>query len=71
MLTGFAPRKRDLTIYIMPGFEQFQQSLEALGRHRLGRSCLYLKSLADVDQSVLHAMVRQSVEIMRQRYATT
>ncbi len=70
MLTGFAPRKRALTIYIMPGFEQFQPALAVLGKHRLGRSCLYLNSLAEVDQAVLSEMIRHSVEIMSQRYRT-
>lgn len=67
-LTGVAPRKQALTVYIMPGFEPFQQQLAALGPHKLGRSCLYIRRLDKVDIAVLEEIVDQSVDIMRQRY---
>ncbi len=67
-LTGVAPRKQALTIYIMPGFESFDAELTALGPHKLGRSCLYLRRLNKVDLAVLEDMIAHSVQIMRQRY---
>ncbi|MBM3457388.1 MAG: DUF1801 domain-containing protein [Armatimonadetes bacterium] len=60
-VTGFAPRKSNLTLYIMDGFEKYEPLLEQLGRHKTGRSCLYLKRLADVDLEVLAEMIRRSV----------
>ncbi len=65
---GFSPRKQDLTIYLMPGFDGRDALLERLGRHRTGKSCLYLKRLADVDREVLRELVRESLKAMDQRH---
>lgn len=69
-LTGFAPRKTALTIYIMPGFEEWPDLMERLGRFTTGRSCLYVKRLEDIDERVLEELVRRSVGLMRERYPT-
>ncbi|HET8771830.1 MAG TPA: DUF1801 domain-containing protein [Gemmatimonadaceae bacterium] len=69
MLIGFSPRKSDLTLYIMPGFSEHAEQLATLGRHRTGKSCLYIKRLADVDLAVLRDLMRESVAAMRKRYA--
>lgn len=63
-LTGFAPRKQNLTLYIMAGFEQYNTLLARLGKHKTGKSCLYLKRLADVDCDILRELVRQSAAHM-------
>ncbi|MEZ5670811.1 MAG: DUF1801 domain-containing protein [Alphaproteobacteria bacterium] len=67
-LTGFAPRKQNLVVYIMSGFAPFADLLAQLGRHRTGSSCLYLNGLAAVDLAVLERMVAESVAAMRERY---
>jgi len=67
-LVGFSPRKRDLTVYIMPGFERYATLLGKLGKHKTGRSCLYLKRLADVDIGVLEQLISDSVAHMKQKY---
>ena len=64
MVTGFSPRKQALTIYVMPGLERFPDLLERLGPYRAGKSCLYLRRLADVDLGVLEELVAASVEAM-------
>lgn len=64
-LTGFSPRKQNLTIYITAGFEQYEQLMARLGKHSCGKACLYLKRLGDADQAVLSELIRQSVEHMR------
>ena len=66
--TGFSPRKRALTLYIMPGFGEYGGLLERLGRHSLGKSCLYIKRLADIDLEVLRELVRLSVQAIREKY---
>src|SRR5210317_1474295 len=53
MLTGFSPRKQNLAIYIMPGFSAYDSLLDKLGKHKTGKSCLYINKLADVDLKVL------------------
>lgn len=68
-LTGFAPRKGNLTLYIMSGFREYEGLMKRLGKHRTGKSCLYVKSLEDVDMKVLTDLVRKSVSHMRKRNA--
>lgn len=65
-LAGFAPRRQDLTVYITVGFDAYGPLLDRLGRHKTGKSCLYLKRLEDVDLAVLRELVQRSVEHMRQ-----
>jgi hypothetical protein len=62
MLTGFSPRKNDLTLYIIGGTDAFPDVLKRLGKHKTRGSCLYIKKLADVDVDVLQELVEQSVE---------
>ena len=61
-ITGFSPRKKSLTVYIMSGFEKYQHLLEKLGKHKTGKSCLYINTLEDVDWVVLKEIIRKSVE---------
>ena len=63
-LTGFSPRKQNLTLYIMPGFEKYEILLSKLGKHSIGKSCLYIKEMEDVDVDVLKELIKQSVEYM-------
>jgi hypothetical protein len=64
-LIGFSPRKAALVLYIMPGFDGYEALMQRLGKHTTGKSCLYLKSLADVDLAVLRELVAESVAHMR------
>ncbi len=63
-LAGFSPRKQDLTLYIMAGFDRYDALMGKLGKHKTGKSCLYLKRLADVDVAVLEELVSASVKHM-------
>ena len=64
-LTGFSPRAQNLTLYIMPGFERYDALLKKLGKHKLGKSCLYINKLEDVDTSVLEELVTEGVKLMK------
>ena len=68
-LTGFSPRKQNLTLYVMDGFEGYDQLLGKLGKYSTGKSCLYIKKLEDVDQEVLRELVSKSVEHMKETNA--
>ena len=61
-LTGFSPRKQNLTVYIMAGFEAYDGLMQKLGKYKTGKSCLYIKKIEDIDQEVLRELVRQSSE---------
>ena len=63
-ITGFSPRKGDLTLSIMGGFEPISDLMARLGKHKTGKSCLYIKKLADVDTGVLRKIVENSVKGM-------
>ena len=67
-LIGFSPRKRELVVYIGPGFEPFQALLARLGKHKTGKSCLYIKRLSDVDVGVLEEMVVETLAYMADKY---
>lgn len=69
MLTGFSPRKQNLTLYIMSGFEGEPELMATLGKYKTGKSCLYLKKLDDVDLKVLEKLIAASVKFMKTRYA--
>lgn len=60
-LTGFSPRKQNLTLYIMSGFQQYDSLMSQLGKYTIGKSCLYLKTLANVSLDVLRELVTLSV----------
>lgn len=65
---GFSPRKQSLTLYVMPGFSNYDDLLSRLGKHRTGKSCLYVNKLADVDMDVLEQLIRSSLDAMREMY---
>jgi len=63
-LTGFSPRKQNLTLYINGGFDKYGGLLEKLGKYKTSKACLYIKKLADVDIQVLQEIVTKSVTAM-------
>lgn len=66
-IIGFSPRKQHLVLYIMDGYEKAADLMARLGKHRTGRSCLYLKRLADVDEAVLKQLIERGVAGMAER----
>ncbi len=65
LLTGFSPRKVATTLYLTTGFEMKGELLEKLGKHRLGKGCLYIKHLSDVDEKDLRDLIKTSFEEMK------
>lgn len=64
-VTGFSPRKQNLSLYIMGGFDEYEELLGKLGKHKTGKSCLYVNKLADVDMDVLKTLIASSVQHMQ------
>ena len=70
MVTGYSPRKKALTVYVMPGFSKFAPLMKKLGKYKTGKSCLYIKRLSEVNEDVLEQLIDQSVQLMRKTYRT-
>ncbi|MEM7335569.1 MAG: DUF1801 domain-containing protein [Chloroflexota bacterium] len=64
-LVAYSPRKQRITVYIMPGFAEYDDLLGQLGKHKIGKSCLYINKLADVDEGVLRKLIKESYEYMK------
>jgi len=67
-IAGFSSRKPDLTIYLFPEFPEREALLKKLGKHKMGKSCLYIRKLDDVDTGVLEKLVAGSIAEARRRY---
>lgn len=70
-MVGFSPRKANQVIYLMPGYENFDDELARLGKHKIGKSCLYINKLADVDLAVVEEMVRYTLDLLHENYETS
>lgn len=64
-LTGFSPRKQNLTLYVIMGFDQFEELMASLGKFKTGKSCLYIKRLSDVDTKVLKKLITEGVKHLK------
>jgi hypothetical protein len=68
-MTGFSPRKQNLTIYIIPGFAAYSEYLKKLGKYKIsGGSCLYINKLADVDMKILKDLISLGYKTMKEKY---
>lgn len=71
LATGFSPRKANLSIYILPGYGDFGPILDRLGKHKTGKSCLYVNKLADIDTDVLAELIRAGLDDLGRRWTIT
>lgn len=65
---GFSSRAANISIYIMPGYQDFEDELSRLGKHKIGKACLYIKRLSDVDEDVLKEIMQKGLEQMAEKY---
>ena len=65
---GFSPRKSNIVLYITDGFANYAELMTKLGKHKLGKSCLYIKRLSDVDEVVLEQLCSESLKWMDKKY---
>jgi hypothetical protein len=66
-ITGFSPRKQNLTLYSIVGFKQFDDLMKQLGKHSTGKGCLYINKLEDVDKKVLQKLITRSVQMAKKK----
>lgn len=70
-LTGFSPRKQNLTLYIMTGFKGSEILLRDIGKHKTGKACLYINKLEDINMEVLRTLIQQSIAVLRANEQST
>ena len=71
MMTGFSPRKQNISLYIIPGVGKYKNLLEKLGKHKIsGGSCLYIKRLSDIDEKVLKELIKVAFQDMKKAHKT-
>ena len=70
LMTGLSPRKGNLVVYLMTGFEDEPGLMAKLGKYKTGKSCLYIKNIEDVDLKVLTALIKRSFKAMKAKYPT-
>ena len=68
-IMGFSPRKQNLTLYLITGFERDAALMKKLGKCKTGKSCLYINTLDDIDLSVLKSLMKNSYEYMKTKHA--
>jgi hypothetical protein len=68
LATGFSPRKAEISVYILPGYADFGPILSRLGPHRVGKSCLYIKRLDRIDETVLAELIRAGLDDLARRW---
>lgn len=71
LATGFSPRKANQVLYIMPGYQDYGYMLDRLGKHKLGKACLYINKLADVDLDVLAEIIKTGLTDLSRKYPVT
>jgi len=69
--TGFSARKANIVIYVLPGYANFEDQLSLLGKHKLGKACLYINRLSDIDTAVLEEIIRAGLEDLATRWPIT
>jgi Domain of unknown function (DU1801) len=65
---GFSPRKANIVLYLIDGFDSQAALLEKLGKHKTGKSCLYIKRLSEIDETILEKLIVESLDYMAQKY---
>jgi hypothetical protein len=71
LATGFSPRKASLSIYVMPGYADYGAILDRLGKHKMGKSCLYVNKLADIDLDVLAELIKTGLDDLGRKWPVT
>ena len=71
LAAGFSPRKASLSLYIVPGYQDYQEILARLGKYKIGKSCLYINKLEDVDMDVLEELIRTGLRDLAKIWPVT
>lgn len=67
-LVGFSPRKAAISLYVFTGAKEHEYLLEGLGKYKMGKACIYIKKLSDINQEVLKKLVKETISFLQSRY---
>lgn len=67
-LLGFSPRKSAISLYVFSGADEHQYLLENLGKFKLGKSCIYINKLADIDVEELKTLMKETIQFLKTTY---
>jgi hypothetical protein len=67
-LVGFSPRKAAISLYVYTGIKEHEHLLEGLGKFKMGKACIYVKKLSDIDQDVLKKIMKETIEFLQSKY---
>jgi len=67
-LVGFSPRKAAISLYVYTGAKEHEQLLDGLGKYKMGKACIYIKKLADINQDALRKLMKVTIEYLQLRY---
>ncbi len=67
-LIGFSPRKAAISLYVYTGAKEHEYLLEGLGKYKMGKACIYVKKLSDINQEVLKKLVKETINFLQSRY---
>ena len=67
-LVGFSPRKAAISLYVFTGAKEHEYLLEGLGKFKMGKACIYIKKLSDIDQEVLKKIMKTTIDFLQTKY---
>lgn len=67
-LVGFSPRKAAISLYVYTGLKEHEHLLDGLGKFKMGKACIYVKKLSDIDQDVLKRLMKETIAYLQKRY---
>jgi hypothetical protein len=68
LLVGFSPRKAAISLYVYTGLKEHEHLLKDLGKFKIGKACIYIKKLSDINQEVLVKMIRETIGFLQAKY---
>ena len=70
-LIGFSPRKAAISLYVFTGLSEHEHLLEGLGKHTIGKACIYVKKLSDIDIKVLKALMKHTITYLQKTHGSS
>ena len=70
-MLGFSPRKAAISLYVFTGLQEHRHLLDSLGKYKMGKACIYIKQLSDIDEKVLKTIMKESIRYLKATYSTS